>query len=509
MTAPGGPAVPLVSFRNVTKVYPGPVTAVDSISVDVVPGTIHAFVGENGAGKSTLMKMLSGEVRPDRGEIALDGSPVRFSSARDAMAAGIGMVHQEILLVEELSVWENVVLGVEPVRARFVVNIDQAKAAVQESIDRFGLELDASSAVGELSVAARQKVEICKLLYRNASVLIFDEPTAVLTPQEVPKFFGEIRRLAASGRTICFISHHLDEVIELTDTVSVLRDGQLVATVPTKETTVRTLTHLMVERDVVFTKQRERVPVDEVVLSVRGLAVGTGIGPVDFEIRGGEVLGIAGVEGNGQREVVGAIVGILTVAAGAITISGQECSNRSILDRRELLAYVPAERKTAGGSVDSTIVENVVMGHHRLESRFTWFKNLLMNRREARSFATDIRDRYSVEMNSVDQTLGSLSGGNQQKVILGRELSMPRPLTILEQPTRGLDVGSIEYVHEAILGVRARGGAVLLVSSDLNELLRLSDRIVVFYRGKIADDVKTEEATLSRLGRAMLEGVSL
>jgi general nucleoside transport system ATP-binding protein len=511
MTATRGPAVPLVSFRNVTKVYPGPVLALDAVTVDVLPGTIHAFVGENGAGKSTLMKVLSGEVRPDRGEVALDGSPVRFASASDAMAVGIGMVHQEILLVDELTVWENVVLGIEPVRASLFINSEAAKAAVQDSINRFGLELDATSMVGALSVAARQKVEICKLLYRNASVLIFDEPTAVLTPQEVPKFFDEIRRLAASGRTICFITHHLDEVLELTDTVTVLRDGQLVATVPTKDTTISALTHLMVERDLVFADKLRGTVSGEVVLAVQGLIVagtgpGTKLGPVDFVVRAGEILGVAGVEGNGQREVVEAIVGMVDVGAATITVSGVECSTHSILERRRLLAYVPAERKTAGASIGSSIVDNVVMGHHRLEPRFTWLKNLMLNRRESRKFAREIRKQYSVEMRSVDQTLGSLSGGNQQKVILGRELSMPRPLTILEQPTRGLDVGSIENVHDTILRVRAQGGAVLLVSSDLDELLRISDRIMVLFRGQIADEVAIADATLQRLGRGMLEG---
>jgi general nucleoside transport system ATP-binding protein len=502
---------PEISFRNVTKVYPGPVTAVDRVSVTVAPGSIHAFVGENGAGKSTLMKMLSGDVRPDLGDVAFDGRPVRFSSPRDAMDAGVGMVHQEILLVSELTVWENVVLGVEPTRKRWFLNVASAKAAVADSIERFGLELDPDALVGELSLAARQKVEICKLLHRNVSVLILDEPTAVLTPQEVPKFFGELRRLAVSGRTICFISHHLDEVMELSDTITVLRDGRLVQTLPTADTTVPALTRLMVDRDVIHTKLREPQSFGVPVLSLRGITVSnngrTTLGPVDLEVRSGEVLGIAGVEGNGQRELVGVIVGDVAPMSGTITVAGVIVSDQTILERRSNLAYVPSERKNAGGSVDSSITENVVMTHHRLDPAFSFFRRLLLRSQRAKAFARNVVKNFDVESKSIDQKLGSLSGGNQQKVILGRELSEPRALTILDQPTRGLDVGSIEFVHDTILAVRRNGGAVVLVSADLGELLQLSDNIAVLHRGQIVDVVSSANATVARLGTAMLEGL--
>jgi general nucleoside transport system ATP-binding protein len=501
---------PTISFRNVTKVFPGPVTAVDAVSVTIVPGSIHAFVGENGAGKSTLLRMLSGEVRPDRGDISFDGNVLRFAAARDAMDAGVGMVHQEILLVNELSVWENVILGVEPTRKRFFLDVERSRASVRDSIERFGLSLDPDAIVGDLSVAARQKVEICKLLHRNVSVLIFDEPTAVLAPQEIPKFFDELRRLAVSGRTVCFISHHLDEVMDLTDTVTVLRDGRLVGTMPTRSTTIPELTRLMVDRDVVHTKQRETLPPGEIVISLDRVSVSDGgrsvLGPIDLEVRGGEVLGIAGVEGNGQRELVGAIVGSIAIDSGSLTIAGTDCSDRSILRRRTHLAYVPSERKTAGGSIDSSIVENSIMTHHRLDRSFSLFRGLLLRWSRARTFASGLVSDYYVELKSIDQDLGSLSGGNQQKIILGRELSEPRALIVLEQPTRGLDVGSIEFVHETILDLRRNGGAVLLVSADLVELLRLSDNVAVMRKGKIVEVVRSVDATVARLGTAMLEG---
>jgi general nucleoside transport system ATP-binding protein len=503
---------PRISFRNVTKVYPGPVTAVDGVSVAIEPGSIHAFVGENGAGKSTLMKMLSGEVRADRGDIAFDGVMTRFRSPHDAMAAGVGMVHQEILLVNELTVWENVVLGVEPTRQRFFLHVAGSRSSVLASIERYGLGLDPDAIVGELSVGARQKVEICKLLHRNVAILIFDEPTAVLTPQEIPKFFDELRRLAVSGRTICFISHHLDEVMELADTISVLRDGQLVGTMPTSNTTIRDLTRLMVDRDVVHTKQRDTRPMGDVVLSLRQMTVRengrTVLGPLDLDVRAGEVLGVAGVEGNGQRELVGVVVGSVAFETGHLAIRGIDCSGMSILERRAHLAYVPAERKTAGGSVDSSITENVTMTHHRLDRSFSTFCGLLRWSR-AKAFAHDVVLRFDVESKSITQKLGSLSGGNQQKVILGRELSEPRALTVLDQPTRGLDVGAIEFVHETILEVRRHGGAVVLVSADLGELLRLSDTIAVLHRGQIVDLVSSAEATMSSLGIAMLEGTAV
>ena len=474
-----------VAFRDITKVYPPNVVALDHVSVEIETGKIHAFVGENGAGKSTLMKVLVGEVSPDGGELFVHGERVHFGSPRNAMAAGIGMVHQEILLVNELTVWENVVLGVEPIhrgpwglRCLGFGRIDaaRAQAAVAASILEFGLHLDPQEVVGELTIAARQKVEICKLLHRRVGIVILDEPTAVLTPQEIPGFFAELRRLRDAGRTICFISHHLDEVIGLCDTITVLRDGAHIATIPAADATPTTLARLMVERDVVLTSQRNSLPIGQAVLEVRGLrwVAGDGIrslGPLDLTVHAGEIVGVAGVDGNGQDALVGCIVGEHSVAAGSIVVAGTVLDQLAILARRKLLAYVPAERKTMGSATLASITDNTTMTHHRLNAGFRRLRGRWLNRTRAEQFANEVRNNFDVVSASIDQPIGSLSGGNQQKVILGRELSSPRPLIVLVQPTRGLDVGSIEFVHAQILKARANNRAVLLISADLDSPL--------------------------------------
>jgi general nucleoside transport system ATP-binding protein len=510
-----------VAFHDVTKVYPPNLVALDHVSVSVAAGEIHAFVGENGAGKSTLMKVLAGEVAADGGEVVLRGKRVRFGSAKDAMAAGIGMVHQEILLVNELTVWENVVLGVEPVRRGIFglpwlafgrIDSKKARAAVEASIEEFALNLHPDAIVGELTIAARQKVEICKLLHRNVDIVILDEPTAVLTPQEIPEFFAELRRLRDTGRTICFISHHLDEVVELCDTITVLRDGAQVKTLRATQATPSSLARLMVEREVVLTSQRTPHPVGNPVLQIHGLrwVADDGIrslGPLDLTVRAGEIIGIAGVEGNGQDALVGCIVGDMTAQSGSLRVAGKSFEGASILERRKLLAYVPSDRKTLGSAVNASLADNTAMTHHRLSEGFRSFGGHWLNRKRAEQFASEVRSEFAVSSLGIDQTIGSLSGGNQQKVILGRELSSPKPLIVLDQPTRGLDVGSIEFVHAQILDARVSDHAVVVVSADLDELRRLCDRIVVFYRGAIVLDEPNESVTVAQLGTAMLQGI--
>ena len=486
-------------------------------------GAIHAFVGENGAGKSTLLKVLVGEVAADGGEVFVRGKRVRFSSAKDAMEAGIGMVHQEILLVNELTVWENVVLGVEPVRHGIFglpwlsfgrIDTGKARKAVQTSIEEFGLRLDSDAIVGELTIAARQKVEICKLLHRNVDIIILDEPTAVLTPQEIPEFFVELRRLRDAGRTICFISHHLDEVIELCDTITVLRDGAHVATLAAADATPASLARLMVERDVVLTSRRTPHTVGSPVLEIQGLrwladdAIRS-LGPVDLTVREGEIVGVAGVDGNGQDVLVGCIVGDMAAQQGSVAVGGESLRGRSILERRKLLAYVPSERKTLGSATKAAITDNTTMTHHRLRDGFRRFGGRWLDHKRTEQFAQEVRLKFAVASSGIDQPIGSLSGGNQQKVILGRELSSPKPLIVLDQPTRGLDVGSIEFVHSQILEARANDRAVLLVSADLDELRRMCDRIVVLYRGTIVLDEPNESVTVAQLGLAMLQGIGI
>ena len=506
----------IVAFEGITKVYPPATVALDRVSVEIQPGVIHAFVGENGAGKSTLMRVLSGEVKPDRGELRVRGRNVVYSNAAQAMTDGIGMVHQEILLVNELRVWENIVLGVEPVTGgKFGFGrIDRrgARDQVARSIETYGLRLEVDATVGDLSVAARQKVEICKLLHRGMEILILDEPTAVLAPQEIPELFDELRRLRSAGRTICFISHHLDEVLDLCDTVTVLRNGSLIETRPVGSTTIPELARMMVDRDVAPPVRRPSGRFGAVVLGVSELSCAepghAPLGPVTFSVRSGEIVGVAGVEGNGQDMLVECLTGLRRPTGGSVEINGTDFAASSILNHRRALAFVPADRKTAGSAGGASIAENIAMTHHRLTDRFTKHLGPLksMDRRTMRSAAESVRSEYSVATPSVDVDLRNLSGGNQQKVILGRELLEDRPFVLLDQPTRGLDVGSIEFVHQRILQLRSEGRAILLVSADLDEIERLCDRVVVLHRGRVALDADTAGLDRVRIGRAMLEG---
>ena len=504
--------VVVVSFVGVTKVYPPAVRALDNVTVDIDGGEIHAFVGENGAGKSTLMKVLSGEIRPDSGRVEVFGSEVSYRSARDALAEGIGMVHQEILLVDQLTVWENVVLGNEPTGRFGLVDRDRARREVRATIAGAGLALEPDAIVGTLTVAARQKVEIAKLLHRKVRLLILDEPTAVLTPQEIPELFDELRHLRDEGRTVCFISHHLDEVVGLADRITVLRDGACIATLMASSTSVSELARLMVERDVLLTSQRTPLEPGAPVLRVRGLEARiTGssakLGPIDLVVHEREIVGVAGVEGNGQHDLVEALVGVAACEAVELRVGEVDLRELSILDRRRHLAFVASDRRTEGGALTAPIVDNVAMSHHRLTPGFSSMRGWLFNRARAKTLATEIRDRFDVASSSVEAALGTLSGGSQQKVVLGREMSIDRSLIVLDQPTRGVDVGSIEEIHARILGQRADGRAVLVVSADLDELLRLCDRIVVMFRGQLVLDIDADHATLELLGRAMLEGV--
>jgi general nucleoside transport system ATP-binding protein len=503
----------VVRFDDVTKVYPPAVRALAGVSVTIEAGEIHAFVGENGAGKSTLMKVLNGEVRLDAGSLRVFERTVSYSSASDAMADGIGMVHQEILLVDQLTVWENIVLGVEPVRWG-IVDADSARSAVVKTLDDAGLELDPNAIVGELTIGARQKVEIAKLLHRKVRILILDEPTAVLTPQEIPELFDELRQLRDAGSTICFISHHLDEVVALADRITVLRDGAHIATVRASTTSVAELARLMVERDVVLTSQREPLDRGEPILEIRALTTSSrggvrSVGPIDLVVHEREIVGVAGVEGNGQEELFEAIIGARPVLAGSLRVCDTDITAFSILDRRRFLAYVPAERKTEGGALNASLIDNVTMTHHRLAEGFSRLSGWFLDKTRTREFTSTIRRDFSIASTSVEQTLGSLSGGNQQKVILGRELSQERPLVVLNQPTRGVDIGSTEEIHKRILHLRAQGRAVMITSADLDELQRLCDRIVVMFRGHLVLDVAVADASLSRLSRALLEGVDI
>ncbi len=487
------------------KVFPPDVVALDDVSVDLRSGEVHAIVGENGAGKSTLMKILYGIHQPDAGRIRHLGREVRYSGPRDAITAGIGMVHQEILLVDEFTVWENVALGNEPVNVWGRVDRERARRDVAASIEVFELGIDGDALAGDLTVARRQQVEILKLLHRRVDVLILDEPTTVLAPGEVDELFEELDILRKGGRTIVFISHHLDEVLEIADRITVMRKGRLAGEVARGEATQESLARMMVGRNVVFTTERTPVDKGEVVLSVVGVSA-EGLDDASLSVSAGEVVGVAGVTGNGQGPFVECIVGLRPTTAGEIGIGGQDVAGVDILDRRRLLSYVPEDRRRAGAAVTSSIAENAIMTHHRLDP--TLSTGRLLDRGRMRELTETIRSGFSVVMSSPDAEFGSMSGGNQQKVILGRELSLDTDLVLLDQPTRGMDVGSIEYVHGLVDRLRSEGRAVLMVSADLEELFRVSDRIVVFHRGGIVADLVTTETDITEVGLAMLGGAS-
>lgn len=498
-------------MKNIVKVFPPNVVALDDVTVAFEDGEIHAIVGENGAGKSTLMKILYGMQPANSGEIYLEDNPIDFRNPGEAIASGIGMVHQEIVLVHEYTVWQNVILGIEPVKVFGRIDDKRARQQVQERIDEYHFNLELDALAGEISVAARQKVEILKLLYRNVSILILDEPTSVLTPQEIPQLFNELRRLRDNGHSILFISHHLDEVLVLSDQITVLRHGRKIGTVKANETSKEELARMMVGREVVFSSLKKERETGDKVLELRDLTYTDPEGRkrldnVNIQVKAGEIVGIAGVEGNGQFELVNSIMGLISVNEGYLEVDGQDLTHAAILDRRKKISFVSQDRGNMGASLAAPIKENVVMTHHRLNKRFTRFLGSVMDYQEASAFTEEIREQFTVHMDTGEAEFRSLSGGNQQKVILARELLLDTPLVLLDQPTRGLDVGSIEYVHHQILAMRHEGRAVLLLSADLDELFRITDRILVLNRGEIVADLPTEETTINEVGYLMLKG---
>ena len=502
---------PIIEMKNIIKVFPPNVIALDSVSADFYQGEIHAIVGENGAGKSTLMKVLYGLEHANSGEIFFKGAKIENKNAGDAIARGIGMVHQEILLIPEFTVWENIILGEEPTGLFGRIDQNTAREQVKSRIDEFQFNLDPDSKVEDISIAARQKVEILKLLYRNVSILILDEPTAVLTPQEIPQLFNELRRLAKNGKTILFISHHLEEVLALSDRITVMRKGAKVATVESVKTSKDTLAQMMVGREVLFSSQRVGQIPGEVVFNIENLSYRDGnlrirLENVSFSVRAGEIVGIAGVEGNGQLELVNCIMGMMKPFQGTIVVNNHDLTNAEILERRRFISFVSQDRSKMGASVKDSIVDNVRMTHHRLNPKFTRWKGLLLNNVYSRQFTAQIEKNFAVVMGSADNEFRSLSGGNQQKVILGRELLLDTPFILLDQPTRGLDVGSIEYVHETILKMRGQKRAILLISADLEELFRIADRILVIFRGRIVADLPVDQTNIDQIGYLMLEG---
>jgi general nucleoside transport system ATP-binding protein len=500
---------PALEMRGITKRYPG-VVANDHIDLEVRPGEIHALLGENGAGKTTLMNILYGLARPDEGEILLDGAPVRIANPTDAIARGINMVHQHFMLVPVLTVAENILLGEETMAGPIFLDRKEAKRRIIELGKRFGFEIDPDVKVGDLSVGWQQRVEILKALYRNAKVLVLDEPTAVLTPQETDEIFAVLRRLAQEGHSIVFISHKLYEVLAIADRITVIRRGRVVGSRIPAETDEEDLAALMVGRDVQLVVDRGESHPAEVRLEVHGLKVrddrGTdAVRGVDFEIRAGEIFGIAGVAGNGQDELVEAIVGLRKPADGTVILDGRDVTNASTREMTNLgTGYVPADRHRFGLVLSFTVADNLVLTDYY---RAPYARGVIRNDEAIEARGAVAIKEYDIRTPSATVLAGTLSGGNQQKVVVARELDGDLRLLVLDQPTRGLDVGSIEFIHRQAIKKRDAGTAVLLVSAELDEVLELSDRVAVMYRGQVVDIVDARTADRNAVGVLMATGL--
>jgi ABC-type uncharacterized transport system ATPase subunit len=493
---------------DLKKHFPG-VRANDGVNFTLVAGEVHAILGENGAGKSTLMKLIYGLYQPDSGQIRLQGKPVRFSSPRDAIHSGIGMVHQHFMLIPALTVAENIVLGAEPGGVSF--RKAEAVKRVRALSEKYKLTVDPTAKVAQLSVGLQQRVEILKALYRQAKLLILDEPTALLTPQETEELFEVVRHLKAQGIPIIFISHKLDEVREIADRVTVMRAGKTVETVPVTGATPQDLANMMVGREVVLRVDKERAQPKDVILSIRDLSVTDAakhprVKHLSLDVRGGEILGIAGIDGNGQSELVESVAGLLHATGGSIHFLGQDITRRTAAARTRLgIAYVPQDRQLDGLILDFSLVENSIL---RDFTRPPFSSGGVMHHKAALSYTQSLIQAFDVRPPQPNRKASELSGGNQQKVILAREVTRAPELLIAVQPTRGLDVGAIEGIHKQLIRLRDEGKAVLLVSLELEEILSLSDRIAVIHSGEIVDVVPGDTATREQIG-LLMTGIKL
>ena len=496
---------PLLELKGITKRFPG-VVANDGVDFDLRTGEVHALLGENGAGKSTLMNILYGLYHPDEGEFRLNGKPLRISSPREAIDAGIGMVHQHFMLIPVMTVAENIVLAAEPTRGPFL-DEHAAEARVGDLSERFGLAVRPDARVESISVGMQQRVEILKALYRGAEILILDEPTAVLTPQEAGELFEIINSLKAEGKSIIFITHKLNEVLEIADRITVLRRGRTIDTVPREGATEEGLARLMVGRDVILRVDKKQAEPGNPLLTVEDLQVDDERGleavrGISFDVRAGEIVGIAGVDGNGQSELIDAITGLRRPKAGRIVVAGEDITRESPREALDAgVGHIPEDRQLRGLVLDFTLAENIALHDYREEpdSKYGWlFPKRLIVRARA------LLKEFDVRGGGPATRAGALSGGNQQKVIVAREVSRDPRVLVAAQPTRGLDVGAIEFVHRRLVEERDDGRAILLVSFELDEVLSLSDRILVIYEGQIvaeySPDVSEEEIGFAMVG---------
>ena len=498
----------MLELRGITKRFGG-VLANDHINIAVDPGTIHAIVGENGAGKSTAMRVAYGFYTADSGEILINGQRQRIQRPLDAIALGIGMVHQHFMLVDTMTVTENIVLGAEA-GSPLALDVETAAARIRTLSEKFKLSVDPHAVIETLSVGQQQRVELLKALYRDARLLILDEPTAVLTPQEVEEFFVILRAMREQGKTIVIITHKLGEVLAISDAVTVMRDGKVVGRVETRKTSATELARLMVGREVLLRVEKPPASPGKTVLSVRNLSVSSGASPalkgVTFEVRAGEIVGVAGVEGNGQRELIEAIAGLVEPArvSGEIELEGHPLAGLDARRRRERgIAHIPEDRHRRGLLLEFSLDENAILGVHY---RPPVASGALVNESEVRRRTADIIQRFDVRPPNPALPARALSGGNQQKLIIGREFELNPRLLLVAQPTRGVDIGAIEFIHRKLVALRDAGCAVLLVSAELEEVMSLSDRLLVIHNGRIAGEVDPATARPADVGLLMTGG---
>ncbi len=501
----------MLELRNITKRF-GDVLANDNVNIVVKPGTIHAIVGENGAGKSTAMRIAYGFYKADSGEIVVDGQTREINSPHDAIALGIGMVHQHFMLVGTMTVAENIVLGAEP-GSELALDLNKASRDIQKLSEEFKLAVNPHTVIEHLSVGQQQRVELLKALYRHARILILDEPTAVLTPQEVDEFFAILRGMRQQGKTVVIITHKLSEVLAISDEVTVMRDGRVVGHLQTKETNAAEMARLMVGREVLLRVEKPEPTVGNTELTVTNLFVSSADGTkrvndVSFEVRKGEILGIAGVEGNGQTELIEALAGLVPAAhlAGEIVLEDRNITRLDARTRRELgIAHIPEDRHRRGLLLDFSLAENSILGVHYREPVVS-AAGVFLDNQAIRRRATEIIEAFDVRPANQDLPARALSGGNQQKLIIGREFDLHPKLLLVSQPTRGVDIGAIEFIHRKLVALRDAGCAVLLVSAELEEVTALADRLLIIHEGRIVGNVDPKVATIEEIGLLMTGG---
>lgn len=497
----------IIKLVGISKVFPG-VVANDNINLEIRRGEIHAIVGENGAGKSTLMKIIYGLYQPTAGEIYINGRLMNVANPQIAIKNGIGMVHQHFMLVPSFTAAENVVLGSEPRKNTVFMDFDEAVKITKALSEKYGLYVDPYQKVEDLSVGIQQRIEILKVLYRGADILILDEPTAVLTPQETQELFAIMRRLVKDmGKTIIIITHKLQEVLEVSHRVSVMRRGKLVGTMDTKDATEQILAEMMVGKEVVFDKFHANQNKGKTLMEVKNLVVRDNRGfiavdGISFSVAAGEILGVAGVEGNGQTELVEALTGLRKVEEGSILVNGKDMANRSPSEFRKMgISHIPEDRLKTGLAPEASVNENLLMGYQHKKPYESF--GMKLNKKAIYQKTAQLIKQFDIRTPSGQTKVKSLSGGNMQKLVVAREFSFNSPILIISQPTRGLDIGAIEFIHRQIIEMRDAGRAILLISADLDEIFRLSDRIVTIYEGKLTGEFMTADVTKQAIGLYM------